>query len=94
MDGNQEGWGASRPGHRVSLLREERRAGFGGEVGSGCAECRELGLEETPGRSGGSRAEKREVGVLGRQERERGSPSTKEGCVKAHQGREEMGLGG
>lgn len=33
MDGWQPGrWGASKPGHRVSLLREERRAGCGGRL--------------------------------------------------------------
>lgn len=44
-------------------------------------------------RSGNSRAEKREAGVLGRQGRERGRPRT-EGCVKARRGREETGSGG
>lgn len=79
-------------GSRCSARRGERV--LGGRFVRGARNVGNWGLRRPRGRSGGSRAEKREVGVLGMQERERGSPSTKEGCVKAHQGREEMGLGG
>lgn len=94
MAGWQPGrWGASKPGHRVSLLREERRAGGGGRWVRGARNAGNQGLRGPRGRSGSSPAETREAGVPARRERERGRPSPKEGCVTAHRVGRSWGLG-